>query len=296
MADSGVACAVPEMELLKGKTFPPVSQTYGERDCILYALGLGIGNDPCNVEQLRFVQGSRISVLPTMAAVLASPGEWMRDPSLGIKWERLVALSHHLDIFRPIPSAGTVHSLVKITDVFDRGQARGALIRWQRELIDTSTQECLAILSGQALARDNGGFGGRAAPVVVRDTEPDGPPQIRFRWTTLEMQALLYRLSGDLNPLHSDPGVAKAAGFEKPILHGLCSLGVACFAIVSTVCQGDTAAIKQISARYTGVVYPGETLEVQIWNDGPNVRFRCRVEERDSVVLNGGTVQRLVLQ
>ncbi|MET4577670.1 MaoC/PaaZ C-terminal domain-containing protein [Ottowia thiooxydans] len=295
MTGEVTARAAPNLDLLKARNFPPVSQTFGERDCILYALGLGIGNDPCNVEQLRFVQGTRISVLPTIAAVLASPGEWMRDPSLGIKWERLVALSHHLEIRRPIPSAGTVHSHVKVTDVFDRGENRGALIHWQRELIDASTQECLAILKGLALARENGGFGGHAPPVAKREPEPAGPPQVCFRWSTLQMQALIYRLSGDLNPLHSDPEVAKAAGFEKPILHGLCSLGVACFAIVSKVCRGDTSALKEISARYTGVVYPGETLEVQIWHEGPNVRFRCRVEERDSVVLEGGTAQCLVL-
>lgn len=274
---------------LQARDFETVLQTFGERDCMLYALGLGIGSDPCNSEQLRFVQGSPIAVLPTIAAVLASPGEWMRDPSVGLHWERLVALSHHLEIHLPIPASGTVCSRVKVTDVFDRGAGRGALIYWERELTEASTHARLAVLRGRALARGNGGFGGCPPPVIERDPEPDGPAPIRWRWPTLPMQALVYRLSGDFNPVHADPGVAKAAGFERPILHGLCTLGIACFAIVSRVCHGNPVAVKSIFGRYTGVVYPGETLEVQIWNHGSAVRFRCRVEERDSIVVDGGT-------
>ncbi|RYF39705.1 MAG: 3-alpha,7-alpha,12-alpha-trihydroxy-5-beta-cholest-24-enoyl-CoA hydratase [Comamonadaceae bacterium] len=291
MAETAPALGTNDLGRLKTRDFGTVVQTFGERDCMLYALGLGIGGDPCSAEQLRFVQGSPVAVLPTIAAVLASPGEWMREPSVGLQWERLVALSHHLEIHRPIPLSGTVCSRVKVTDVFDRGAGRGALIHWERELTDASTQGCLAVLRGRALARGDGGFGGRPPPVTVRDSELEGPAPIRWRWPTSPMQALVYRLSGDFNPVHADPAVAKAAGFDRPILHGLCTLGIACFAIVSHVCQGDPVALKSISARYTGVVYPGETLEVQIWNDASTVRFRCRVEERDSVVVDGGAAQ-----
>lgn len=296
MAETAPAQGTNDLGRLKARDFETVVQTFGERDCMLYALGLGIGSDPCSAEQLRFVQGSPVQVLPTIAAVLAGPGEWMRDPSVGLRWERLVALSHHLQIHCPIPASGTVCSRVKVTDVFDRGAGRGALIHWERELTDASTHACLAVLKGRALARGDGGFGGCAPPVIARDPEPEGPAPIRWRWPTLPMQALVYRLSGDFNPVHADPEVAKASGFDRPILHGLCTLGIACFAIVSRVCHGNPAALSSISARYTGVVYPGETLEVQIWNDGPTVRFRCRVEERDSIVVDGGAAQCDVLR
>lgn len=276
-----------DLSALKGHHFSPLVHSYSERDSILYALGLGIGHDPCSADQLRFVQGDHIVAVPTMAAVVASPTEWMREPDLGIDWKKLVALSHHLDILHPFPAAATVRSHVVVTDVFDCGASKGALIHWERELVDHKTGVRLALLQAKALARNNGGFEGPSAPARTLDVEAVEPPAMTLIWPTQPMQGLVYRLSGDRNPLHSDPAVAAVAGFERPILHGLCTLGICGFVIAMRLGTGG-AALKTLSGRYSGVVYPGETLLVDVWGDPSHVRFRCRVQERNVVVVEQG--------
>ena len=290
MADV-VATAPLDLNRLKGHRFAAVEQSYGERDTILYALGLGIGHAPCSSTQLRYVQGDRVVAVPTMAAVVASPTEWMRDESWGIDWTQLVALSHQLEVFRTIPVAATVRSHVTVTDVLDRGASKGAVIHWERELVDASTGMTLAVLRAKALARNNGGFGGPLAPPRTSDEVPGEPPEVTLQWPTQPMQGLLYRMSGDLNPLHSDPMVAEAAGFQRPILHGLCTLGICGFVLGAPFGGGEDAPLRAISGRYCGVVYPGETLLIEAWGEPSRIRFRCRVYERNVVVVEQGTAR-----
>jgi acyl dehydratase len=236
------------------------------------------------------VQGDRVEALPTMAAVLASPTEWMRDPVLGIDWSKLVALSHHVETFHTLPTSGNVRSQVSVTEVTDRGPARGAVIHWERELTEEASGVRLAVLKAHALARNNGGFGGKPPASYTPLPAEAGPPDETFQWPTLPNQGLIYRLSGDMNPLHSDPAVALAAGFERPILHGLCTLGI-CGFVIMTQGPSATASLQSISGRYTGVVYPGETLSIDVWRNSQMVRFRCRVAERNVVVIEHGTAR-----
>lgn len=286
-----VAPPAPDLSRLKGHRFATVEHSYSERDSILYALGLGIGHNPCSSEQLRFVQGDQVVAVPTMAAVVASPTDWMRDPSSGIDLSQLVALSHHIEILCPFPAAATVHSRVTVTDVFDRGASKGAVIHWERELFEASSGTRLAVLRARALARNNGGFGGATPPLRTSDALLSETPEVTLEWPTQPIQGLLYRLSGDFNPLHSDPMVAAAAGFERPILHGLCTLGICGFVLGTKFGGGDVAPLKAISGRYCGVVYPGETLLIDAWGEASQIRFRCRVHERNAVVVEQGTAR-----
>lgn len=279
-----------DLSRLAGHVFPCLTQVYDERDCILYALGLGLGQDPCAPEQLRYVQGDAIAALPMMSAVLASPTEWMRDPELGIAWQRLVALSHRMEFHRALPARGVVRSCTRVSDVYDLGP-KGALILWERDLVDAASGDLLAVLKAAALARDNGGFGGAAAPARARGQAPTTAPALRFRWQTQPIQGLVYRLSGDMNPLHSDPEVARQAGFDRPILHGLCSLAICGLGVIGTVCAGRPERLATLAASYAGVVYPGETLEVDIWPDTTEVQFQCRVLDRGSLAVTEGTAR-----
>ncbi|WP_144637475.1 MaoC/PaaZ C-terminal domain-containing protein [Bordetella genomosp. 13] len=279
-----------DLSRLAGHAFPAVTQAYDERDCMLYALGLGLGQDPCAPEQLRHVQGDPVATLPMMSAVLASPTEWMRDPALGIVWQRLVALSHRMEFHRALPARGVVRSQTRVSAVYDCG-SKGARIHWERDLVDAVSGDLLAVLKATALARDNSGFGGAPAPARPRGQPPAAAPAFRFRWRTLPIQGLVYRLSGDMNPLHSDPDVARQAGFERPILHGLCSLAICGLGLIDTVCAGRPVRLRALSASYAGIVYPGETLEMDIWPDTEEVQFQCRVLDRSSLAVAEGTAR-----
>ncbi len=263
------------------------AQSYAVRDTRLYALGLGLGQDPQDAWQLAYLDPSEPVVVPTQAAVLAGASDWMRDPRHGIDWRRLVALSHRLEWLAPLPASGTVRSRVEIGEVFDRGADRGAILHWRRHLFDQDGRP-LAVLHARALARGNGGFGGPASPREALPTPP-GPPAVVWRWPTHPAQAQWYALSGDDNPLHRDPAVARAAGFVRPVLHGLCSLGICCLALLRASESQPRTRWRSLSGRYAGVAYPGETLQVELWPDaGARFRFRCRVVERDTVVIDDG--------
>jgi acyl dehydratase len=267
---------------LPARLFAPEHQTWGVGDTQLYALGLGIGQDPCDAFQLRFVQAGEPLVLPTQAAVLAGSNNWMRDPANGIDFTKLVALSHRISVVRPLPASGKFRSQLQVTGVYDRGPGRGAVVDWRRDLASDEGQP-LAVVTGRALARGNGGFGG---PAPARDTvpKPVGQPSASLVWATHPGQALLYALSGDRNPLHTDPTSALSAGFRKPILHGLCSLGICAFA-ASKVLQSTSPSshIGGVSGRYAGVVYPGESLRIDLWTPpGTQIRFRCVTVGRSS--------------
>lgn len=273
---------------LPGRRFASESQRYSLRDTLLYALGLGVGQDPCDLSQLRYLDRANPMVVPTQAAVLAASSDWMRDPASGIDWHRLVALSHQVDLDLDLPSEGNVESRLVVTDIFDRGPGDGAIICWERALFAEGGVR-LALVRGRALARSDGGFGGRRP---IRQTLPalQGGPVASVRWATHPSQAHLYALSGDANPLHLDPAVALAAGYPKPILHGLCSLGVCAVAVQRVVEEAlHGAKLIGVGGRYAGVAYPGETLLVDVWRQDANTyRFRCTSEERQTVVVEDG--------
>lgn len=280
-----------DYDRLLAREFPVVEHRYTRKETLLYALGVGLGADPMDSGQLRFVYEKDLRALPTMAAVLASPGFWAREPDTGIDWVRVLHGEQEMDFYKPLPAEGTVRAQTRITGIVDKGAGKGALIYTQREGVDADSGERLFSVVQTTFARGDGGFGGPAAPVRQSHPVPDTAPQACCDLPTLPQAALIYRLSGDDNPLHADPDVAAQAGFRQPILHGLCTLGVAGHALLKTCCDYDPGRLKSIRVRFTAPVYPGETLRTEIWRDGALISFRARALERDVVVLSNGRAE-----
>ena len=269
--------------------FKEVEQTYTVRDSIIYALGLGFGADPLDEGQLNFTFEERdFKAVPTMAAVLCTPGFWVRDPESGVDWKKVLHGEQAIELHRPLPPKATIKARSRITDIIDKGKGKGALFFAERTLVDGATDEPLATLKSTTFARGDGGFGGPSRPQPEPHVLPHREPDEVCDLPTLPQAALIYRLSGDPNPLHADPQVAAAAGFDRPILHGLCTLGIAGHAILKTYCDYDTARFKSLKLRFSSPVFPGETIRTEMWRDGKNVSFRAKVVERDIVVLNNG--------
>jgi acyl dehydratase len=226
-----------------------------------------------------------------MAVVLATPGFWVKDPETGIDWVRILHGEQGLEIHNPLPVAATVAATTKITEIIDKGADRGALILQERTVTDQATGKPLATLTSTTFGRGDGGFGGPTEGGRPVHQLPEREPDESCDLPTLPQAALIYRLSGDYNPLHADPKVARAANFEAPILHGLCTLGVASHAILKTQCGYDPARFRSLALRFSAPVYPGETIRTEMWRDGDVVSFRARVVERDVVVLNNGRAE-----
>ncbi len=281
-----------DQDRLMNWPFEAVEQTYTTKDTILYALGLGLGADPLDERQLDFVfEENDFKALPTMAVVLAGPGFWVREPDSGIDWVKVLHGEQGLKIHKPLPPEATVVATTKVTGLVDKGADKGALIYSERTLVDKSTGDELATLTSTTFGRGDGGFGGAAGPTKPVHPIPDRKPDMVCDLNTLPQAALIYRLSGDPNPLHASPGVARAANFKAPILHGLCTLGVAGHAILKSACDYDTSRFKSLDLRFSAPVYPGETIRTEMWNDDGIVSFRSSVIERDVVVLNNGRAE-----
>jgi acyl dehydratase len=271
---------------------PEIRQNLTARDTILYALGVGLGADPLDEKQLRFVYEERLLALPTMAVVLGYPGFWMKDPGVNVDWKKILHGEQGLEIKKPLPTQGTIVGKSRITGIVDKGKDKGALVYSDRDIVLEETGEVLATLTSTSFLRGDGGNGGGDPRWSMQVEEPHAlptrAPDAICDLKTLPQAALIYRLSGDYNPLHADPAVAKAGGFPAPILHGLCSFGVAGHAVLKTMCDYDPARLKSFKLRFSSPVYPGETIRTEMWKDGNIVSFRARVLERDVVVLNNG--------
>ena len=289
-ADYWIVLMTFEYEKLKNWKFEEVTQNYTSRDTILYALGVGLGSDPMDETQLPYVfeEAENFSALPTMAVVLGSPGFWSRDPETGIDWVKILHGEQKLELHNPLPTSATIKAQSKVTGLVDKGAGRGALILTERILKDADSGLKLATLTSTTFARGNGGYGGPSDEAPLPHKLPERQPDMVTDLPTLDRAALIYRLSGDYNPLHASPSVAKAAGFAKPILHGLCSLGVAGHAILKSCCNYEANRFKSLQLRFSSPVYPGETIRTEIWKDGSSISFRSKVIERDTVVLNNG--------
>jgi acyl dehydratase len=270
--------------------FTPVEQAYTRRDTMLYALGLGFGAEPTAPQALRYVYEHGLLAFPTMAVVLGNPGAWTRDPRTGIDWLRTLHGEQGLVIHAPLPPEGRVVGTNRVTGIIDKGPGKGALLMQERELRDAESGALLAVRSTTSFLRGDGGCGAPAReqpkPPAIPDRAPDAVQEIATR----PEAALIYRLSGDWNPVHADPAVAARAGFERPILHGLCTYGIAGRAVVATLCGGDPARLRELHVRFSAPVYPGETIRVELWEAGAEWRLRARVPARDAVVLNNGRV------
>jgi acyl dehydratase len=270
---------------------PDSEQAYTEGDAIFYALSLGLGQDPMSQDELPFVYEKGLKVLPTFPCVVAHPGFWARDLDTGIDWVKGVHGEHRLELHKPLPPKGTLVGHTRILDVVDKGAGKGALIFSERKVRDKPTGEVLATITQTSFARGDGGFGGPQRPTPAPHTLPDRAPDLSCDLPTRPEMALLYRWNADMNPLHVDPAIAKAAGYPRPILHGLATFGVAGHAILKTMCGYNPSRFKSIAGRFSSPVFPGETIRTEMWRDGPIVSFRARLVERDAVVLNNGRAE-----
>lgn len=273
---------------------PAVAQSYGAKDCILYALGLGLGQDPTDRDELAFVYEKNLKALPTYALMQGFSADWLREPEFGVTWSHVVHGEQGLKLHAPVAAHGDVIGQERVVDVVDKGEGKGALIYSEREIVEHATGRLLATLTQTTFCRADGGFGGprqRQQPMPLHVMPARAPDIVCDRPTRPEM-ALIYRLSGDTNPLHADPDFAVAAGFPRPILHGLASMGVAGHALLKSVCGYDPARLTAMSVRFSAPVFPGETLRTEIWQDGEGagtvVSFRLRVKERDAVAIDNG--------
>lgn len=277
---------------IMNRDFGEVVQTYTANDSILYALGVGLGTDPGDPKQLRYLfeESDGFSALPSMAVVLGSPGFWVRDPATGINWQKLLHGEQGLQLHAPLPAAATVVGVTRVTDIVDKGD-KGAFLYSDRVLYNQATGDKLATLTATTVARGDGGYDGPSGTVKPAHALPERPADLSCELPTLPQAALIYRLSGDPNPLHASPQVAASAGFKAPILHGLCTLGVAAHAILKTCCDYDPAKLQSLDLRFSAPVYPGETIRTDIWKDGNTLSFQAVVTEREQRVLNNGRAQ-----
>jgi len=268
--------------------FPEIEHAYTEKDTILYALGLGCGADPSEPDDLKYVYENGLAALPTMAVVLASPGNWLGSKESTVDYTKVLHGEQYLTLHRPLPPSGTVVGRGRIADLLDKGKEKGAVLYAERTLIDKASGEPIATLTSAAMLRGDGGFGGKSGPQPEPHKLPESAPTKQVDIKTYPNSALIYRLSGDWNPLHADPKVAAAGGFKTPILHGLCTYGTAGRALIKACCDGDPARLRSMQVRFSAPVLPGETIRTQMWQEGNRVSFRARVVERDVVVLNNG--------
>ncbi|WP_395025756.1 MaoC/PaaZ C-terminal domain-containing protein [Comamonas odontotermitis] len=281
---------------LKNRAFEPVRQHYTQRDTMLYALSLGVGNHPLDAANLPLVyegMDQPLQALPTMSSVLGYPGFWMKQEDSGIDWVRLVHGEQRTTIHQPVPVEAKVVGKTRVTRIIDKGAGKGAIVVSERSL-EGEDGTLYATLEQVTFCRGDGGYsqaqGGQPSDesLPALAATPDTAPQWTFEHRIRPEAALLYRLMGDYNPLHADPRVAQAAGFEKPILHGLATYGMVGHALVMTACGGDASQLRSIHARFSSPVYPGETLRTEIWQNGKSLQFRALVVERNIVVLSHG--------
>lgn len=265
--------------------------TWHTSDVLLYHLALGAGADPLDSRELSYATEAGHVVLPTFAIVApmlrdTGPRE-LRFPGIDVELRSLLHASQRIEVYAPIPREGKARVSTAVADLHDKGSA--AIIVVDSAATDTAGQP-LWTSSMRMFSRGEGGFGGPSGPAA-----PPGPPERPANHSLvtpiLPQQALLYRLLGDRNPLHSDPKVARAAGFPRPILHGLCTYGLVCRAIVDSVLEGRADRIRALEARFAGVVFPGETLQTSVWVEPEQILFTSRVLERDSApALTGGKI------
>jgi acyl dehydratase len=241
--------------------------------------------------QLRFCYEQDLRVLPTLGVVLAHPGFWPKTLNTGLDWVRIVHAEQGLVLHKPLPPQAEVVGHSRVVEIVDKGREKGAFIAVERRVLDRATSAPLCTITQTMFCRGDGGFGGPQRALPPPHQVPERAPDAICDIPTLPQTALLYRLNGDWNPLHADPAVARKAGFEKPILHGLATYGIAAYAIIKTLCANDGARVASIFGRFTAAVYPGETLRTEMWVDGLIVSYRVRSLERDVVAINNGRVE-----
>ncbi|KAG2243298.1 hypothetical protein Bca52824_094867 [Brassica carinata] len=288
-------------DLLLAHKLPETRSTYNERDVAIYALGVGAcGQDAVDSDELKFVYHENgqehIQVLPTFVS-LFSLGSLTHGLDLpGFKYDPSLLLhgQQYIEVYRPLPSKASLINKVSLAGLQDKGKA--AILEIETRSYEQGSDELLCMNRTTGFLRGAGGFSNSYQPFSYKNYPstqslavkiPQTQPSAVCEERTQPSQALLYRLSGDYNPLHSDPNVAKLARFPRPILHGLCTLGFAIKAIIKCICKGDPSTVKTISGRFLATVFPGETLITEMWLQGLRVIYQTKVKERNKAVLSG---------
>jgi acyl dehydratase len=257
----------------------PTERTWTSKDCLLYALGVGAG-----IDELNFSTEKKQQVLPTFAVIIGGGGVPF-DKIGTFNPAMLVHGEQAIELFGPIPTEGTVRSTGRIAAIWDKG--KGAVVVMESEAVNAANDQPLFKTTMSAFIRGEGGFGGERGPSGPTNALPERDPDHQVTYQTLPDQALIYRLSGDRNPLHSDPEFAKLAGFDRPILHGLCSYGFTGRALLHTLCDGQVERFKSMAVRFSKPVLPGDTLTVSMWVDGSEAIFQTRTQTGDIVIDQG---------
>jgi len=270
---------------LTGTTF-----SWTEEDVILYHLGIGAGDPPTDPDELRYAYEGDLHVLPTYATIPQFPIMMSMGVAAGFEINPAMILhgEHEVVIHETIPTRGTVTQTGRVTGVFDKG--KGALAVVEIDSVLERTGRPLFSNRASVFIRGEGGFGGESGPATATPI-PSREPDHVVEAPTLPQQALLYRMtSGDKNPLHVDPGFASFAGFDRPILHGLCTYGMVAKAVVDHAVESGPETVASVGARFSGVVYPGETLVTRIWDEGDHLAMTAEAKERGATVLSNGMV------
>lgn len=270
---------------------PAVRRDFERRDTILYALGVGVGADPCDEAQLRFVLEDRLEALPSLFTALAYPALWYAMEGTGVDIAHVVHAELGFENLSALPVEGAVQGSTRVVGVRDKGTALGALLDTACDVTDLATGVAITRITSSSLARNLGGMGSAQAAGAHPPSSvpaPQRPPDLSLDIRTLPQAALMYRLSGDPNPLHSDPQTALRAGFPRPILHGRCTFGIAAWALTRMFCNESPEHLVAMSARFSRPVFPGEVLRLDAWREGDSVAFQAVVPQRAQQVLTHG--------
>lgn len=268
-----------------GAELEPVEFSWTSSDVQLYHLALGAGADPMAGPELRYLTDGTPQVLPTFSSVAATfhatEPPTVSFPGIDIELSRVLHASEAVSVPAPLPSSGSARAVTRFTDIWDKGKA--AVLVNETTVTDPGGV-VLWTTRRSIFARGEGGFGGPRGPstsVEVPGRDPDEVVDIEV----LPQQALLYRMCGDRNPLHSDPEFAAAAGFPRPILHGLCTYGMTCKALVDRLLDAETGRVGSYGARFAGVVFPGETIRASVWHEGDRYVGVVTAPSRDDTVV-----------
>ena len=263
--------------------------SWTQDDVILYHLGVGAGVPPTDPGELEYTYEKNLKVLPSFGVipVFGAMGGLASVEGLSFNFATLLHGEQDITLHRPIPSEAKVVSKGRVAELWDKGKACLCVLEVETRL---DSGEPLFTNRFSLFLRGEGGFGGEPGPKAGND-RPDRDPDGVIETPTLPQQALIYRLSGDKNPLHADPEFAKMAGFDTPIIHGLCSYGVVCKAIVDNVLDGETARVARYQVRFRGVGFPGETYLTSYWQEGNRILIEARSKERDEVVISNAAIE-----
>jgi len=280
-----------DLEVALAAELPPAEFSWTSSDVQLYQLGLGAGTDPMDPRELRYLTDDTPQVLPTFGNVaqtfhMTEPPT-VQFPGIDIELSKVLHASEAVTVPGPIPPSGTGVAVTRFTDIWDKGKAA---VIWSETTVTSPEGTLLWTQKRSIFARGEGGFGGERGPSTSSEP-PDRAPDFELAVPVSPQQALLYRMCGDRNPLHSDPEFAKKAGLPRPILHGMCTYGITCRGVLQTYADYDPSAFKQHVARFSSPVFPGETVTMELWKDGNVISLEGRVKSRGvTVIRNGRTV------